>query len=64
MLVKTNRNSKNRRYLIMPYIYKITNKINNKLYIGKTMLSIEKRWQEHLRDYNKESKAKSLYIQQ
>lgn len=34
----------------MPYIYKITNKINNKLYIGKTSLSLEKRFKEHCRD--------------
>ena len=34
----------------MSYIYKITNTINNKIYIGKTDLTIEKRWKEHLRD--------------
>lgn len=33
----------------MPYIYKITNKINDKIYIGKTMQSIQKRWTEHLK---------------
>lgn len=27
----------------MPYIYKITNKINGKIYIGKTMFSVEKK---------------------
>ena len=32
------------------YIYKITNLINQKAYIGKTVGSIEKRWQEHKRD--------------
>lgn len=32
----------------MGYIYKITNKINNKIYIGKTSLSVEKRFREHL----------------
>lgn len=31
----------------MGYIYKITNKINNKEYIGYTSRSIEKRFQEH-----------------
>lgn len=31
----------------MGYIYKITNQINNKMYIGKTTKSIEERWQEH-----------------
>lgn len=30
-------------------IYKITNKINNKVYIGKSV-SIEKRWEEHIRE--------------
>ena len=34
----------------MSYIYKITNDINNKIYIGKTDFSIEKRFKEHCRD--------------
>ena len=34
----------------MAYIYKITNQINGKQYVGKTMLTIEKRWQEHCKD--------------
>lgn len=34
----------------MPYIYKITNKINNKAYVGKTLGSIETRWKEHCRE--------------
>lgn len=33
----------------MAFIYKITNLINNKLYIGKTERTIEVRWKEHLR---------------
>lgn len=37
----------------MAYIYKITNDINNKVYIGKTSLDISKRWKEHLRDAKK-----------
>ena len=37
----------------MAYIYKITNRINKKVYIGKTYTSVEQRWKEHLRDYNK-----------
>jgi group I intron endonuclease len=37
----------------MPYIYKITNKINNKVYIGKTINSIETRWKEHCNDFQK-----------
>lgn len=37
----------------MPYIYKITNTINNKVYIGKTVESIEERWKEHCHDYKR-----------
>lgn len=39
----------------MPYIYKITNKINNKIYIGKTLTTVEKRWKTHLNDYQRET---------
>lgn len=38
----------------MAYIYKITNDINQKIYIGKTEQSIQLRFKEHLRDYKKE----------
>lgn len=31
----------------MGYIYKITNQINNKVYIGQTSRTIEKRWKDH-----------------
>ena len=31
----------------MPYIYKISNDINDKLYIGKTLYTIERRWRQH-----------------
>jgi predicted GIY-YIG superfamily endonuclease len=34
----------------MPYIYKISNVINNKIYIGKTSQNIKKRFKEHCRD--------------
>lgn len=33
----------------MGYIYKITNNVNGKSYIGKTERTIEIRWKEHLR---------------
>lgn len=33
----------------MGYIYKITNLVNNKVYIGKTERTIEARWNEHKR---------------
>lgn len=35
----------------MAYIYKITNNINNKIYIGKTIRSLEVRWREHQKDF-------------
>ena len=34
----------------MAFIYKITNDINAKVYIGKTLGRIKKRWKEHLKD--------------
>ena len=37
----------------MPYIYQITNKINNKIYVGKTLRTIEERWKEHCKEFNK-----------
>lgn len=37
----------------MAYIYKITNCINQKVYIGQTSFSVEKRWKEHIKDINK-----------
>ena len=42
----------------MPYIYKITNTINQKVYIGKTLKTVEKRWQEHIRDSRKRDEEK------
>lgn len=38
----------------MGFIYLITNKINNKKYVGKTTTTIEKRWLEHMADSKKE----------
>lgn len=42
----------------MAYIYKITNKINNKCYIGKTLKTIEERWKEHCYDYKRRDEEK------
>lgn len=39
----------------MAYIYKITNQVNQKIYIGKTLLSIEERFSQHKRDSQKET---------
>ena len=38
----------------MAFIYKITNDINQKVYIGKTERSIEERFKEHCRAYRQE----------
>lgn len=38
------------------YIYKITNNINNKIYIGQTVRNIKERFREHLKNANSESK--------
>ena len=40
----------------MSYIYVITNNINNKQYVGKTNLSIQKRFQEHINDSKQQIK--------
>ena len=34
----------------MPYIYKITNQVNGKSYIGKTLKTVEDRWKEHIEE--------------
>lgn len=42
----------------MGYVYKITNDVNEKIYIGKTELANpHDRWKEHLSDYIKERNA-------
>lgn len=45
----------------MGYIYKITNQINGKAYVGKTERSIEVRWKEHLRHAEDLSDRLPLY---
>lgn len=42
----------------MAYIYKIINHINNKIYVGKTSLSIEERFREHIHDSKNQYKEK------
>lgn len=47
----------------MGYIYKITNKINSKVYIGKTTIKPEVRWKQHKQYFNKKiSYVKPLYL--
>ena len=46
----------------MAYIYKIVNKINNKVYIGQTTDTVEKRFQEHIAEsLRNRSKNRPLY---
>lgn len=46
----------------MFYIYKITNDVNDKVYVGKTSMSIDRRWGVHRRDSKKERcKKRPLY---
>jgi hypothetical protein len=43
-------------------IYKITNQVNGKVYVGKTEQTIEKRWKQHLADYKRaRCKDRPLY---
>ena len=42
----------------MAYIYKIENDINDKVYIGKTNFSVEKRFKEHCADSKRNRKEK------
>lgn len=51
------------RIVIMAYIYKITNDINDKVYVGKTKISIERRFSQHCRERKKERcRNRPLYI--
>jgi group I intron endonuclease len=39
-------------------VYKITNKINGKVYIGQTSRTLKARWEQHIRNANKGTKTK------
>lgn len=43
------------------YIYFILNKVNGKYYVGQTSFSLEKRWEEHVRDSRKRNNTYHLY---
>lgn len=43
------------------FIYKITNKINNKIYIGLTTCSLKYRWSKHLTESRNINNTKPLY---
>ena len=46
----------------MAYIYQIINDINNKIYVGKTEFSIEKRFKEHCQDaFKRINEKRPLY---
>ena len=46
----------------MAYIYQIVNKINQKIYVGKTEFSIEKRFKEHCQDaFRDRNEKRPLY---
>lgn len=42
----------------MPYIYKIINDINGKIYIGQTSQTIQERWKQHCKDKNRKTMEK------
>lgn len=46
--------------MIKGYIYKITNRVNNKVYIGQTKYTVEHRWKQHLRAL-REKRQYALY---
>jgi len=39
----------------MGEIYKITNKINGKVYIGQTKYTTEVRWESHMREFYRDN---------
>lgn len=47
---------------MLGYIYKITNIVNNKIYIGQTVRTIAQRWYNHKHIANKNLSNKHLYV--
>ena len=46
----------------MAYIYKITNNINKKSYIGKTTRTPQERFEEHRKEAKRESQGNIRYL--
>lgn len=44
------------------FIYKITNKVNGKVYVGQTRFTIEHRFNQHKRNHNIEHRKQPLYM--
>lgn len=44
------------------FIYKITNRVNNKVYIGQTRFTIEHRFKQHIKNYTIEHRKQPLYL--
>ena len=45
----------------MAYIYKITNTINGKIYVGQTVQSVKNRWKQHVNEAYAEAKCAHLH---
>lgn len=43
------------------FIYKITNRVNGKVYIGQTHFTVEHRFKQHVKNYNIEHRKQILY---
>lgn len=43
------------------FIYKITNRVNNKVYIGQTHFTVEHRFKQHIKNFNIEHRQQPLY---
>lgn len=43
------------------FIYKITNRVNGKVYIGQTRFTVEHRFKQHVKNYNIEHRNAPLY---
>jgi len=43
------------------YIYKVTNIINNKIYIGQTIRNVDDRWKQHIKD-SKQKRYKHIHF--